>query len=84
MQCIPICPCGCTTTVSVAGRSLQHHFEEAVDDDDEFWDIGGKSLASDILRTFATDSQTEAPALEHLFQNCLRAENCEALVWRSL
>jgi hypothetical protein len=45
------------------------HFEGAVDDDDEFRDIGGKSSANDIFRTLATDFLTEAPALEHLFRN---------------
>jgi len=29
------------TTVSFAGRSTRLYFEEAVDDNDEFWDIGG-------------------------------------------
>ncbi len=44
-------------------------FEEAIDDEDEFWEIGGKSSAKDIFLTFATDFLTEAPALEHLFWN---------------
>ena len=41
------------------------HFEEAVDDEDEFWEIGGKSSAKDIFLTLAMDFLTEAPALEH-------------------
>jgi len=47
------------------------HFEEAVEDEDEFREIGGKSSAKDILLTLATDFLTKAPALEHLFQNYL-------------
>jgi hypothetical protein len=45
------------------------HFEEAVEDDDEFCEIGGKSSANDIFWTLATYFLTEAPALEHLFRN---------------
>ena len=45
------------------------HSEEAVDDEDEFREIGGKSLAKDIFLTLATDFLTEAPALEHRFRN---------------
>ncbi len=45
------------------------HFEEAIEDEDEFREIGGKSLANDIFLTLATDFLTEAPALEHLFRN---------------
>ncbi len=48
------------------------HFEEAVDDDEEFREIGGKSSAKDIFLTLATDFLTEAPALEHLFLNSAR------------
>ena len=59
------------------------HFEEAVDDEDEFWEIGGKSSAKDIFLTLAMDFLTEAPALEHRFQN-LPHPNCEAPVLRSL
>ncbi len=59
------------------------HFEEAVDDEDEFWEIGGKSSAKDIFRTLATDFLTKAPALEHRFRNSARP-NCEAPVLRSL
>ena len=59
------------------------HFEEAVDDEDEFWEIGGKSFAKDIFLTLATDFLTEAPALEHLFLNSARP-NWEAPVLRSL
>ncbi len=63
--------------------AFRGHFEEAVEDDEEFLDIGGKSSASDIFLTFAMDFLTEAPALEHLFQNSARP-NCEAPVLRSL
>ncbi len=59
------------------------HFEEAIDDEDEFREIGWKSSAKDIFLTFATDFLTEAPALEHLFWNWSLL-NCEALVLRSL
>jgi len=59
------------------------HFEEAVEDDEEFLDISGKSSASDIFLTFAMDFLTEAPALEHLFRNSA-CPNCEAPVLRSL
>jgi len=48
------------------------HFEEAVDEEDEFREIGGKSSAKDIFLTLATDFLTEAPALEHLFLNSAR------------
>ncbi len=50
------------------GGSLSH-FEEAVENDDEFLEIGRKSSARDIFLTLATDFLTEAPAGEHLFQN---------------
>ncbi len=59
------------------------HFEEAVDDEDEFWEIGGKSSAKDIFLTLATDFLTEAPALEHHFRNSAHP-NWEAPVLRSL
>ncbi len=59
------------------------HFEEAVDDEDEFQEIGRKSSAKDIFLTLATKFLTEAPAREHLFQNC-SLPNCDAPVWRSL
>ncbi len=59
------------------------HFEEAVDDEDEFWEIGGKSSAKDIFLTLATDFLAEAPALEHRIWNSARP-NCEAPVLRSL
>jgi len=45
------------------------HFEEAIEDEDEFREIGGKSSASDIFLTLATDLLTEAPALQHFFRN---------------
>jgi hypothetical protein len=44
------------------------HFEEAVDDEDEFRAIGGKSSANDIFLTLATHFWMEAPAQEHLLQ----------------
>ncbi len=44
-------------------------FEEAIEDDEEFLDIGGNNSANDIFLTLATDFLTEAPAQEHLFQN---------------
>ncbi len=59
------------------------HFDEAVEDDEEFREIGGKSLAKDIFLTLAMDFLTEAPALEHRFRNLARP-NCEAPVLRSL
>ncbi len=59
------------------------HFEEAVDEEEEFQEIGGKSSAKDIFLTLATDFQTEVPALEHRFRNSARP-NCEAPVLRSL
>ena len=59
------------------------HFEEAVDDEDEFPEIGRKSSARDIFLTLATDFLTEAPALEHRFWNSA-PPNCEAPVLRSL
>ena len=59
------------------------HFEEAIDDEDEFREISGKSSAKDIFLTLATDFLTEAPALEHLLRNSARP-NCEAPVLRSL
>ena len=59
------------------------HFEEAVDEEDEFREIGGKSSARDIFLTLATDFLTEAPALEHLFLNSARP-NLEAPVLSSL
>jgi hypothetical protein len=43
------------------------HFEEAVEDDDQFREIGRKSSANNIFRTLAIDFLTEA--LERLFQN---------------
>ncbi len=59
------------------------HFDEAVEDDEEFREIGGNNLANDIFLTLATDFLTEAPALEHRFRNSARP-NCEAPVLRSL
>ena len=54
---------------SVATRG---YFEEAVEDEEEFREMGGNSSASDIFLTLATDFRTEAPALEHLFLNSAR------------
>ena len=45
------------------------HFDEAVEDDEEFREIGGNSSANDIFLTLATDFLTEALAFEHLFWN---------------
>ena len=59
------------------------HFDEAVEDDEEFREIGGKSLARDIFLTLATDFLTEAPDLEHCFQTSAHPI-CEAPVLRSL
>ncbi len=59
------------------------HFDEAIEDDEEFREIGGNSSANDIFLTLATDFLTEAPAFEHHFQNSARP-NCEALLLRSL
>ncbi len=56
------------------------HFEEAVEDEDEFRDIGGKSSAKYIFLNFAMDFLTEAPAFEHLFRNW-SLPNCEAPVF---
>ncbi len=53
--------------IRVRERLAVAHFEEAVEDDDEFLEIGRKSSASDIFRTLATDFLTVAPAREHLF-----------------
>jgi len=55
--------------VRIRKRLALTHFEEAVDDDDEFQEIGGKSSAKDIFLTFATDFWTEAAAREHHLQN---------------
>ncbi len=65
---------------SVAARG---HFDEAVEDDEEFRKIGGKNSANDIFLTLATDFRTEAPALEHLFLNWARP-NLAAPVLSSL
>ncbi len=83
IQCIPIFYRGCITTIAVASRSPQLHFVEAVDDDDEFRDIGGKSSAKVMFLTLVTDFLTEAPAFEHLFLISARP-NLEAPVLSSL
>ncbi len=59
------------------------HFEEAVEDEDEFLEIGGKSSAKDIFLTLATNFLTETLAHEHLFLNC-SLPNCDAPVLRYL
>ncbi len=59
------------------------HFDEAVEDDEEFRDMGGNNSARDIFLTLATDFLTEAPALEHLFLKLARP-NLEAPVLSSL
>ncbi len=48
------------------------HFEEAVDDEDEFLEIGGKSSARDIFLPLATDFLTEALALEQVFLSLIK------------
>ena len=48
------------------------YFDEAVEDEEEFREMGGNSSVSDIFLTLATDFRTEAPALEHLFLNSAR------------
>ena len=48
------------------------YFDEAVEDEDELREMGGNSSARDIFLTLATDFRTDAPALEHLFQNSAR------------
>jgi hypothetical protein len=55
------------------------HFDEAVEEEDEFLDIGRKSSASDIFLTLATNFLTEALAQEHLLQN-YSLPNCDAPV----
>ena len=48
------------------------YFDEAVEDEEEFREMGGNSSANDIFLTLATDFLTEAPAFEHLFLNLAR------------
>ena len=43
------------------------YFDEAVEDEEEFREMGGNSSARDIFLTLATDFRTEAPALEQPF-----------------
>ncbi len=59
------------------------YFDEAVEDDEKFRDMGGNNSANDIFLTLATDFLTEAPALEHLFLKWDRP-NLEAPVLSSL
>ena len=59
------------------------YFDEAVEDDEEFREMGGNNSANDIFLTLATDFRTEAPALEHLFLNSARP-NLAAPVLSSL
>ncbi len=67
----------------VASNIFEEKFGFPVDDEDEFREIGRKSSAKDIFLTLAMDFLTEAPALEHRFQNSARP-NCEVPVLRSL
>jgi hypothetical protein len=60
------------------GEALSH-FDEAVEEEDEFLDIGRNSSDSDIFLTLATDFCTDAPALEHLLRN-YSLPNCNAPV----
>ncbi len=53
------------------------YFDKAVEDEEEFREMGGNNSANDIFLTLATDFLTEAPALEHLFLNSARP-NLEA------
>ena len=48
------------------------YFDEAVEDEEEFREMGGNSSARDIFLTLATDFRTDAPALEHLFRKSAR------------
>ena len=48
------------------------YFDEAVEDDEEFCEMGGNNSANNIFLTLATDFLTEARALEHLFLNSAR------------
>jgi hypothetical protein len=59
------------------------HFDETIENDEEFCEIGGNSSANDIFWTFATDFRTEAPALKHRFRNSA-CPNCDAPVLISL
>ncbi len=59
------------------------YFDEAVEDEEEFCEMGGNNSAKDIFLTLATDFLTEAPALEHLCLNSARP-NLEAPVLSSL
>ncbi len=59
------------------------YFDEAVEDEEEFREIGGNNSANDIFLTLATDFLTEAPALEHLCLNSA-CPNLEAPVLSSL
>jgi len=56
----------------VQSVTARGHFDEAVEDDEEFREMGGNNSANDIFLTLATDFRTEAPALEHLFLNSAR------------
>ncbi len=59
------------------------YFDEAVEDEEEFCEMGGNNSANDIFLTLAMDFLTEAPALEHLFLNSARP-NLAAPVLSSL
>ena len=56
----------------VQSVTARGYFDEAVEDEEEFREMGGNSSVSDIFLTLATDFRTEAPALEHLFLNSAR------------
>ena len=59
------------------------YFDEAIEDDEEFREMGGNNSANDIFLTLATDFLTEALALEHLFLKSA-CPNLEAPVLSSL
>jgi hypothetical protein len=58
------------------------HFEEAVDEDDEFLDTGGKYSVH--VCTLATDFCTEFLADQQLFKDCTCPRNCTLPEWSSL
>ncbi len=63
--------------------TAQGYFDEAVEDDEEFREMGRYNSANDIFLTLAMDFLTEAPALEHLFLKSA-CPNLEAPVLSSL
>ncbi len=58
------------------------HFEEAVEDDEEFCDIGRNK--STTFCTLATDFLTEFLADKHCLRNFCHPKNCDLLVCNSL